>query len=147
MTDWVPLNAKTLALPKHRTIRGVDITLVVSPYDIPDAVRGEYNKDLQRFIIEFRYMSDEPWEHSKYNDNIVLRIGRNSGRLYGIEVDIHALPDQRIDLRMNVAKAVTNAINGLAHQSEMVRRREHYEIAKDAIQEKQNQIFESLTMA
>jgi hypothetical protein len=144
MTDWVSLNAKTLALQKHRTIRGVDITLVMSPYDIPEAVRGDYNKELQRFVIEFRYMSDEPWERSRCDNNIILRIGRNSGRLYGIEVDVHALAAQMINLRMDVAKAVTNAINRLARQAERAQRRENYEVAKDAIEEKQNEIFESL---
>ena len=144
MTDWVPLNAKTLALPKQRKIRGVDITLVMSPYDIPEAVRGDYNRESQKFVIEFRYMSDEPWERYRYNKDIVLRIGRNSRRLYGIEVDIHALAAQMINLRMNVAKAVTDAIDRLAHQSERLQRRENYEVAKDAIEEKQKEIFESL---
>jgi hypothetical protein len=147
MTDWLPLNANTLAPPKHRTIRGVDITLVMSPYDIPDAVRGEYNKDSHRFIIEFRYMSDEPWERSKYNDKVLLRIGRNSGRLYGIEVDTRAPFAERIDLRMNVAKTVKNALHEFSHQSGRPQRRENFEIAKDAIEENENEIFESLAMA
>jgi hypothetical protein len=144
MTDWVPLDANTLALPKHRTIRGVDITLVTSPYDIPEAVRGDYNKELRRFVIEFRYMSDEPLERYKCGKDIILRIGRNSGRLYSIEIDIHDLSTQEINLRMNVAKAATNAINRLAHEAEKPQRQANYEVAKDAIEEKQNEIFESL---
>lgn len=155
MADWIPLNTRTHELPKRHKIRGVDITLVMSPYDIPDAVRGEYNKDLHRFVIEFRYISDEPWERSKYNDYIVLRIGRNSRRLYGIEVDVHALSggesvyrNERIDVGMNVANAVKNAINEFARERGRAhRRRQNYEIAQDAIEEKQNQIFEGLTTA
>ena len=147
MSDWVPLTIQTLAFSRHRKIRGVDIDLVISPYDIPEAVRGEYDKNLRRFVIEFRYMSDEPWEYDKYDSGIALRIGRHSGRLYGIEVDVHALDAQRINLRMTVEKAVANAINRLVHQSEKIQRRENYEIAKEAIQEKQNEIFESLITA
>ena len=147
MSDWVRLDARGITSPQHEKLHGVDITLIISPYDIPEAIRGEYNKDLKKFIIEFRYMNEEPWLNHRYNESIVLRIGRHSMRLYGIEVDLNALPDARINLRMNVAKAVADAMDGLAHHPGIARRRRNYEIAKDAIYEKQGQIFESLAPA
>ena len=39
----------------------VDIRILTSPYDIPDWLRSGYDDDLDRFVVEFRYMVDEEY--------------------------------------------------------------------------------------
>lgn len=53
MGDWVPLNPGRIAFPQHEKLRGVDITFIISPYDIPEAVRGEYHEDLRNLLLNF----------------------------------------------------------------------------------------------
>ncbi len=34
----------------------IEVGILISPYDIPDGVRGGYDGDLKRFVVEFRYI-------------------------------------------------------------------------------------------
>jgi hypothetical protein len=144
VSEWVPLDAASLSPARRQRIRGVDITVVMSPYDVPEAVRGQYDEDIHCFVIEFRYMGDEQWVAQKHDDKITLRVGRHSGRLYGIEVNVDALKAHRINLRLHLPRMVMNAIDSLKDQPLKAPRRENYQVAKDAISQKEQQIFESL---
>ena len=136
MSEWVRLDAEKLNTPQLQAIRGVNITVRMSPYDVPEAVRGYYDKVQRRFVIEFRYIDDEPLQKKQKGEHITLRIGRHSGRLYGIEVDIDAMKSQAVDLNQ--------AIDSLASLPRKRSRHENYEIAKKAITEKKDEIFASL---
>ena len=43
-------------------------------------------------------MGDEQSVMQKHDENITLRVGRHSGRLYGIEVNVDALKAKMINL-------------------------------------------------
>ena len=142
MSEWVRLDSETLNTPQLEAIRGVNITVRMSPYDVPEAVRGYYDKALRRFVIEFRYIGDEPLKPKQEGEYIKLRIGRHSGRLYGIEVDVDAMKAQAADLNLKVSDAVLQAIDSLLLPKPS--RHENYEVAKDAITQKKGEIFASL---
>ena len=95
MSEWVRLDAEKLNTPQLEAIRGVNITVRMSPYDVPEAVRGYYDEELERFVIEFRYIGDEPFRQKQKGEHITLRIGRHSGRLYGVEVNVDAMKAPR----------------------------------------------------
>ena len=136
MNEWVRLDAEKLNTPQSQAIRGVNITVRMSPYDVPEAVRGYYDEAQRRFVIEFRYIDDEPLQKKQEGAHITLRIGRHSGRLYGIEVDVDAMKSQAVDLNQ--------AIDSLASLPRKRSRHENYEVAKKAIAEKKGEIFASL---
>src|SRR5437870_9940540 len=106
MSEWVKLDTTQLNPETHENIRGVDITVVMSTYDVPEAVRGNYDESLKRFVIEFRYIGDEPYTCREQADNIALRIGKNSGRLYGIEVNVDAIRATAVSLRVKVIQSI-----------------------------------------
>jgi hypothetical protein len=150
MSDWVRLDTEKLNTPKPQDIRGVNITVRMSPYDVPEAVRGYYDQALQRFVIEFRYIGDEPLKQEQQGEYITLRIGRHSGRLYGIEVDADAMKARAVSVNFEnrlrvpqVSAAILKAIDTLSHHPQKRSRHENYEVAKDAITQKQDQIFAS----
>lgn len=145
MSEWVRLDAEKLNTPQPQAIRGVNITVRMSPYDVPEAVRGYYDKALGRFVIEFRYIGDELLKQKQEGEHITLRIGRYSGRLYGIEVDVDAMRTQAVDLILEVSDAVLQAIDdSLAHVPPKRSRHENYEVARDAITQNKGEIFGSL---
>jgi len=113
--------------------------------DVPQAVRGDYDQSLQRFVIDFLYLGDEPWRRDVKDPVITLRIGKNSERLLGIEVNVHAIQAEAVELRMHAAQAVTNAIEHLASQHAGSRHSGSYEVAKDAISETKDKLFKELT--
>jgi len=145
MTDWLQLDPTKLNRPRTRKVRGVQINVLLSPYDVPQAVRGNYDQSLQRFVIEFLYLGDEPWRRDLKDAVITLRIGKNSERLLGIEVNVHCIQAEAVELRMHVAQAVTKAIEHLASQHAGSRHSGSYEVAKDAISETKDKLFKELT--
>lgn len=148
MSDWVKLDTAQFSHETQQKIRGVDITVVMSPYDIPEAVRGDYDKSLDRFVIEFRYIGEEPWSREEHDGNIALRIGKNSGRLYGIEVDVDTLKAQAVTLRVQAIQSrIQKAIDTLGRRPRRFSRQKNYQVAKDIITQKEHQIFESLASA
>lgn len=93
------MQAEWLRLPDADQLRDgaagvpdVVFDVVVSPYSVPDAVRGVRTSE-GRFRIEFRYIDGpEPTAAPKALDEHVRVIeGRHSGRLLAIEVDIDSL--------------------------------------------------------
>ena len=142
MPDWINIDPKTIKEEKLRNIRGVQLNVQLSPYDIPEAVRGYYNKKRKIFVIEFRYLSDEPTKNKKLDkkDNLSLKIGRNSHRLYGIEIDVDAMEVQAVKLKMMVERAMDDFT---ASADEL--REGNYRLTRDIIQQQGNQIFSNLT--
>jgi hypothetical protein len=85
---------------------GVQVELSLSPYDLPEAVRGSFDDSLQKFIIEFKYVQGEEWTRRPAGDYAILRVGRNSNRLYGLEIDLAALGQSRVSVERVVDQAL-----------------------------------------
>lgn len=111
MNTWHYLDTSKFMKPEADSERGVRVELSLSPYDVPEAVRGYFSEDIRRFVIEFRYIQDEPWERREAGEHVTLRVGKGSQRLYGIEVDVETLSADSVTLAIESAK---DAINSLA---------------------------------
>lgn len=141
----------------------VDIRILTSPYDIPDWVRSGYDDDLDRFVVEFRYMLDEEYRISDVGDGIRVRLGRHSNRIVGVEVDVdqpgaYQVPippgDPRADAYNAIKKAIRNVeetMNARAGRSRRSRlrrqrrgegdKRQNYVVAQRVLEDKQTEIF------
>jgi len=117
----------------------------MSPHDVPGAVRGEFEKSLNRFVIEFKYMDEEPWSRVPSDNNIELRVGRHSGRLHGIEIDVVGLHADKVELKMHIVDMIKQALTGFAQHSGKNNRIANYEIAKNVISKEQDQIFAGMS--
>jgi hypothetical protein len=143
MSDWIPLDPDKVSKATTETRRegGVQITVGLSPYDIPQAVRGRYDPASDRFVIEFSYISEEPLVAHAHDDVVVLHVGKNSGRIYGIDINVKAARSKNVGFRISLPKIVNRAIdNELVNQA----RTRNYEIAKDVISNRRKTLFGDL---
>ena len=88
---WIPINEddlRQLNPVKTREEKGIKFGVMLSPYDLPEAVKGEYNEDRSIFEIRFRYLDEEKSKKHKIDEHISVLEGKNSGRLLGIDVDV-----------------------------------------------------------
>lgn len=113
--------------PTETEIRGVTVSVGLSPYDIPDAVRGGYDSSIEAFLIEFRYIGTEPWVRKKAQDHLHLRVGKHTKRLYGIEIDTAAVGAQRVELVLH------QELDRLQSESKDTAR-QNYALAKEIIE-------------
>jgi len=143
MNEWLevdPQELKKLAKLSHETHGGVEIILSLSPYDLPDAVRGLFDKHKDKFIIEFRYIQEEKLRtigSDELNDLISLRIGRNSGRLYGIEVNVNKAKANAV---AHTIRTINYMLDFIINQPDF-KRKDNFNVAKKLLNSKCDSIF------
>ena len=107
MADWLRLKdipiEPPVAMPK-----GVLFNLAVSPYDIPDAVRG-FKTPQARFRIEFRYIDGpEPYgAELRLGEHVTGIEGRFTHRLLVLEVDVEAIGDLSVGVSITAPQSQT----------------------------------------
>lgn len=101
MGKWTQVNWEQLNQPRQEEIRDVEVTVYFSPYDMPEAVKGEYDDKTRRFLIQFRYLGgEEPIDYRDQDEHITLGIGRTTKRLHEIQVDVEKLKAHHVQLEM-----------------------------------------------
>ncbi len=130
--------------------RDLELNIVVSPNDIPDSVRGGYDEEHKKFVIEFKYMVREEYEVDQVSEEVEVRIGQHSGRILGFEIDVDVLKARSIG-RLNLAapattakpfRAVEAAIELVVSRSEATRM-ENYNVTRRVLQDRQEEVFEA----
>ncbi len=134
---WIRLDPSKLEKPE-RSIVGdhIEVQVFMSPYDVPEAVGGQYDAQIKRFVIEFKYLDDEKYNKVSQAEHLAVRIGKNSGRLLGIELDVDALKAQAVGLKIITPKVVERmAIEAVDHlaKSGNEPRMANYRIAREII--------------
>lgn len=110
MTEWLKLKSIPLQSPIPPA-PGVLFDVVVSPYDIPEAVRG-FKTPQGRFRIEFRYIDGpEPQGPELHLDDHVKAIeGRFTRRLLALEVDVDAMGAHSVGVAISTAQPLTERL-------------------------------------
>jgi hypothetical protein len=130
MAEWIELDPEQLNQNERTCVNGIEINVGLSPYDIPERVRGSYDDDIGRFVIEFEYLDDnEPREISWQNEHVTLCVGENTGCLYAIHVDVESLGADAVKVRVSVADAIRHLSEDERHSAQ----RRHYEVAEEII--------------
>lgn len=86
--QWIRLDRNKLSKPENIPLNGVLIGVQLSPWDVPDGVKGYHDKEEDRFRIDFRYSDSESEKRvGSRNDEINLLVGRYSGKIISILVE------------------------------------------------------------
>ena len=89
----------------------VEVEVFISPFEIPRAVRGFYDEHRKRFVVDFKYITQEPTDYKDFGPSeVTTKVGRKTGRILGFEIDVGALGASSVSLRMRVAEEVHKAI-------------------------------------
>lgn len=146
MADWIKLDQLALVQrnAESHSERGVQINLALSPFDVPEALRGHFDAAIKRFVIEFRYMQEEAWSLRKEDEYLSLRIGRHSSRLHGIEIDVVALRAKHVALMM--LPQIDKALARLSAREHSKRGR-NYQVVRSVMQQEEPQLRQELAAA
>ncbi|MDE2663335.1 MAG: hypothetical protein OXI39_10085 [Gemmatimonadota bacterium] len=89
----------------------VELDVFISPFDIPKAVRGYYERKRERFVIDFKYITDEPRKYENFGPaEVTAVVGKKTGRILGFEIDVKAIGAESVALRVHAANQVHEAI-------------------------------------
>lgn len=147
---WLQLDPSKLERHERTEMDGVEVHVFMSPYDVPEAVRGRLDASIGKFVIEFKYLDEEKSLNEPHGEHIVLRVGKNSKRLLGLEIDVDALKARQVGVVFapRLVESVKKAITELAksHPAKPSRLR-NYEVAGEVIAERGEQLFKALVEA
>lgn len=125
----VPLDSKALAqsfsaLETHNdgTFRSQP-----SPYDIPVEIFSEYEPESKLLSLRLNYIADEPSFSERLKSEVVIWLGKNSGRIYRIDIENIDVHDSKA-----VSRRIDEAIDFVSKQKGLIVT-PRFEIAKKAI--------------
>lgn len=138
--QWINLSNEHFPI-EGTSLKGVKVDVLVSPYDVPEAVRGYLDNQQKCFVIEFKYISAEPTIERSQDANVTLRVGRNSGRLYAIQLDVTKFDTNNVQLRLEVAEVLRNVMTHLVQKPVSPMRKSNYRMAKSVIEENNKELI------
>jgi hypothetical protein len=122
---------------RSKPLKKLQFTVFVSPHEVPQAVRSEFDKQLNRFVIEFRYLDDEEFKRVAVDNIVCLRVGKNSRRLLGIELDTVTRDVAKVRLEVHsLEREIKKAVDRLLQKESGKEERENYALAMKAIESK-----------
>lgn len=98
VVDWVEVDESRYNDAKN--VPSLVIEMDVSPYDVPHQVRGTFDDKQRKFVIEFRYIDDEEVRQMKLEEHVNALVGKKSGRVYALTVDVEAIGVDSVALKM-----------------------------------------------
>lgn len=149
MADWLQLNPSKLSRVRPEDISGVSVSVSPSPYDLPRAVRGSFDESTRKFVVEFKYLIEgEPTELNFVDKSTETKVGKHSGRLYGIHVNVGTMDRVQLELlTKSVVAEIEKAIGQLSADPSRSRRELNYEIAREVVTENEPKLFSELLPA
>lgn len=147
---WVKVQSSNYDEPHEIGLEmGIDVDLFLSPYQIPQKVRGSYDPSSGRLLIEFRYMVDEAYHVERIADHVWARLGDHSGRVVGFEVDVDQLRASSVTL--SVPEPANDAYDALVRtwqswtaQSVAGANVENYHVTAKVLADKHDEVLEGL---
>ena len=119
--EWIPIDSNLFLRPRTESLGGVETEVVNSPFDLPVALKAEL-KD-ETLILRFRYLTDEPVDWVLRSENVTLKMGKDSGRLFAVEVRT-GVPSGK--LKEEIQAALSLAVHAIGHAAEGPPPRHHF---------------------
>jgi hypothetical protein len=138
---WLELDPSAYEMPEERSVKGVTFHVFVSPYDLPEAIRGVYDGVRKLFLIQFRYLNDEPADRHHVAPHVVVSLGRTSHRLHGIEVDVDSLRAEQVCLK------ISEAIDHIPVDGKTKAPKPNYAVTKKVLNDKWRELSGELSAA
>ncbi len=149
MSTWIKLNPAEFAEAREQSVHGVKAELYLSPYDIPQAVKGSVDEENCRFRIQFRYIGgEEPLEVRDSANSVYFKIGRRSRRLYEIDFPIDPAKEKIASLQLvlteleDIFKKLSTSLG-----AEKQRRAGNYEVAKKILSKRGEKVIKQAQAA
>lgn len=113
MTNWIDLRREDLQERLEDESRRYGVNVYLSPYDIPEAVKCEYNHEDGIIVIGFRYIdSDEPTRvRTDVPNGGRAVVGKHSNRLYKLSLPVDLNSDYLFGEIKDIISSMANSFS------------------------------------
>ncbi len=135
---WVNPERLQSAVGEAERFDGLELTIELSPYDLPQGIVGSYNEATGEFTITFEYIDDEPETRVSECEGIEIFAGIHSNKILRIAIHV----DQPPHAGTAVIQLQTRVLGAIDRISQQKGQRNH-EVAKRLLEDR----FEDLVPA
>jgi len=141
---WIQIEYTRSRKNDTKDLRAITVGLNVAPHQIPKAVRGYFDNQAHRVVIELRYADDEDFRLERQDDRVCLRLGRHSRRLLGLELNTINMDTSKVQLKIHAVERIEEAVQKLILQEPTSKERENYSYAMKAIESGRSRLSSEL---
>lgn len=142
MSEWLTTDIRQLNTAVREATKGVHAELRLSPYDIPQAMRGYRLSGTPWFVIEIKYLnSGEKVKTRLHNEYTAIEVGVESERVYKIKFDVEKLKCKNIALSVVARSALKSLAQDPLKGSRLI---DQYRAAGEALSMVQDRLFEEV---
>jgi hypothetical protein len=88
--QWISMDSRPE--PVRKKVRGAEMLVMPSPYDVPEAVRVGFDFATNQLLVQFQYIETDSPVVRDVKQIARMYIGRHSGRLLGLSIDVEGFP-------------------------------------------------------
>jgi hypothetical protein len=133
MALWWKFQGPSLADHIKRHIRGAEVSVLPSPYDIPEWFRTYVDPSENRWTVEFKYIDSEPLMEWCPSENLRLWLGRNSRRVYKIAARDGKSVSEDPNARARIIRCLDDALKQLEQNTHLGTAPANYEFLREGI--------------
>ncbi|MFY9907102.1 MAG: hypothetical protein WBX02_10625 [Terriglobales bacterium] len=119
----------------------MQVELFPSPHDVPELFRTYVDDRMKRWVIEFKYINEEPAAPWQANGEMRFWLGRNSRRIYRIEVAPEFLDSKDPSARARFLEQFTTALTKLESYPQTELAKANYELIRTGLLDQQDTIL------
>jgi len=135
MYNWIKTDTRDLATRRGKEIKPKQSHIMLSPYDVPNAVRA-YCED-KLIIIEFKYINlkESTSAYDGDDDGITLHMGDKTKRIYKITIDPELMSGDTFSIFVH-PEPVESAIDSyITHQENLSKQTAKYSATKSVLRD------------
>ncbi|XUO83560.1 hypothetical protein RVM27_14220 [Halomonas sp. KM007] len=115
--QWLEIDQNELFEPEINNTKGITVKVMLSPSDVPSAVRYFTDEKHEKLIVEFKYLSSKEKTVLKRTlHGAELLLGKNSRKIYKVAFDTKDIIDNfsgevKIEMIINAEKAAQESVD------------------------------------
>ena len=136
MNTWMKTNTLDLAKRRGKLVSPTKVHIMLSPYDVPNAVRS-YHDDQDMIVIELRYIkiTESRSEYLVEDDGVSFEVGDKTQRIYKIFLEAQKVRQCEVSLSL-YQKNIDSALDQfIAHQKSLHMKTTKYFATRSAIRD------------
>lgn len=149
---WISVDRSVNHPREERLESGVTVKFVLTPDNVPTAMRIFMDAEEACFVLEFRYFGDEATEKHTVEHGIVVRIGKYTGRLFQIRVPRRLVDETvrehvELDLSSALRQFITNAMADMRERPDFTSkgvRKSYYAVTSDVVMQNDASLFTNI---
>ena len=139
---YVRIKDSVINKPRQEKMQGVKVTVMLSPFDVPESVLCKEDEDTKALHFEFKYLSGDEPSHVFQSDNngsVRLVLGKRSNRVYEIILDPKGTAEENSANIRQLQQRVENILGDYISQNPN-RKSGSFDAVKNVLNNYENQL-------